>query len=268
MKVALKFARDWCGGSDVYHSSVVMHEARLLWQARGAHVVPLLQVFRRRDAPPVLMCPAADTDLADFLAKRGALQERTSRDLSSQLTCGVRHLHSKFIMHRDLKPANVLLRFEDTCPMWRLMIADFGSSREVSPAARASNILQSMTQGGLQRMAFPLTPRTGTITHRAPEVFRPDAEYGCPADVWSCGSMIYQFITGYPPSLNHREEDVLTDLVDVLGPCSPSDAVKWRLPAAVTAIVGRSTNTQADSICTHICTYMHTYIHAHTYVRI
>ena len=214
------------------------------------------------------LCALLPTPTWPIFWQNAARFKNVHQGTSSQLTCGVRHLHGKFIMRRDLKPANVLLRFEDTCTMWRLMIADFGSSREVSLAARASNILQSMTQGGLQRMAFPLTPRTGTISHRAPEVFRPDAEYGCPADVWSCGSMIYQFIAGYPPSLNYREEDVLTDLVDVLGPCSPSDAVKWRLPAAVTAIVGRSTNTQADSICTHICTYMHTYIHAHTYVRI
>ena len=120
------------------------------------------------------------------------------------------HLHAQAIVHRDLKPANLLLRYEDTHPTWRLRIADFGSSREVPPAAcRTQSVLPSLAKGGLQRLAFPLTPRTGTITHRAPETFLADAQYGCPADAWSCGSIIYQFINGYRPSRQHREADVL-----------------------------------------------------------
>ena len=244
VKVALKFCREWCGSSTPSDQLVVMQEARRVFSARGPHVVKLLGVFRRLNAPPVLMFIAADNVLSVFLSTRGSLSDHTSRNLSSQLACGMRHLHAQAIVHWDLKPANLLLRYEDTHPTWRLRIADFGSSREVPPAScQTQSVLPSLAKGGLQRLAFPLTPRTGTITHRAPETFPEDAQYGCPADAWSCGSIIYQFITGYPPSRQHRDDDVLKDLVVVLGPCRPQDAREWGLrglPGVVTANAGSS----------------------------
>ena len=52
VKVALKFCREWCGSSTPSDQLVVMQEARRVFSARGPHVVKLLGVFRRLNAPP------------------------------------------------------------------------------------------------------------------------------------------------------------------------------------------------------------------------
>ena len=52
VKVALKFSREWCGSSTPSDQLAVMQEARRVFSARGPHVVKLLGVFRRLNAPP------------------------------------------------------------------------------------------------------------------------------------------------------------------------------------------------------------------------
>ena len=71
VKVALKFCREWCGRSAPGDQLVVMQEARRVFSARGPHVVKLLGVFRRLNAPPVLMFIAADKRVVRFSVNPG-----------------------------------------------------------------------------------------------------------------------------------------------------------------------------------------------------
>ncbi len=110
----------------------------------------------------------ADTTLHDFIARRGALGERLSLDLSRQLVCGVRSIHSKGIWHRDLKPANLLIRFVSDAPCLRLLVADFGGACRLPPPG-SSIQPEFLDKYWLERARFPLTPRRSTPPYAAPE---------------------------------------------------------------------------------------------------
>lgn len=44
---------------------------------------------------------------------------------------------------------------------------------------------------------MPLTRRTGTPVFMAPELYQ--RQYSFPADLWSCGMMLYQLVSGRFP---------------------------------------------------------------------
>ena len=44
---------------------------------------------------------------------------------------------------------------------------------------------------------LPLTRRTGTPVFMAPELYQ--RQYSYPADLWSCGMMLYQLVSGRFP---------------------------------------------------------------------
>uniref|UniRef100_A0A0G4GZI9 Aurora kinase n=1 Tax=Chromera velia CCMP2878 TaxID=1169474 RepID=A0A0G4GZI9_9ALVE len=108
------------------------------------------------------------------------LDERRAAGYLWQVIEGLRYCHSKNVMHRDIKPENVLIGDQNT-----LKIADFGwSSHSVSK----------------RRKTF-----CGTLDYLAPELTL-NKPYSTETDVWSCGILIYEFLTGLAP-FSSRDQD-------------------------------------------------------------
>lgn len=88
---------------------------------------------------------------------------------------------------RDLKPENVLLK-DDRGGSMRVKIIDFGTSN----LCGSDEMLHS---------------KFGTPYYVAPEVLR--SKYAHPADVWSCGVIMYILLCGCPPFGGRTDDAIL-----------------------------------------------------------
>ncbi|KAH8935044.1 hypothetical protein BDL97_17G010000 [Sphagnum fallax] len=113
-------------------------------------------------------------------------------DIMLQVANAMRYLHSKKIVHRDLKTSNILVQpsMEFSEGYLHVKLADFGKAKTYNMTETSS------TQ----------TPRQGTPTYAAPEVFgqlvvdgKKSPKFPPKADVWSFAMVCSEILTGEPP---------------------------------------------------------------------
>ena len=95
--------------------------------------------------------------------------------IMSELLDALNHAHDHGVVHRDMKPANVILLANG-----KVKVADFGVARiETSELTQAGTII-------------------GTPAYMSPEQFLGQPVDGR-SDIFSCGVILYQFLTGEKP---------------------------------------------------------------------
>lgn len=125
----------------------------------------------------------------------GLPKPSTVRKFAIGLLDAVRELHEADTWHRDIKPANILLRDG----RWSSpVLIDFGLARAASDA--------TMT-------AYP--QQVGTLLYMAPEALRGEPARKL-ADIWSCGVVIYQLLTGRHPFITDFDGLLADDFVDLV----------------------------------------------------
>ena len=174
-----------------------LREIELLKQVKSSNVISLKDVILYENIT-CLVLEHGGTDLAKILdGKLLALTEGYAKGIVQQLLRGVDHLHSLFIVHRDLKPSNIL--YKDGV----IKICDFGLARRCANPSRR------------------LTPCVMTLWYRAPEVILGTEKYSFPVDIWSCGCIAAELLTGTPLLAGVSEIDQFSKISSLLG--SPSD---------------------------------------------
>jgi serine/threonine-protein kinase len=148
-----------------------------------------------------------------------------------QMLQALAHAHAQGVVHRDLKPANVMLTrgqpgsgpaSEDV-----VKILDFGiakMSQELSEGERP------LTQTA---MVF------GTPSYMSPEQATAQ-EVDARADLYSCGVMLYELLTGRKPFIAQDIARILAMQVTAKVPSFAETAPDLRLPAALEAVVMRA----------------------------
>lgn len=114
-------------------------------------------------------------DLHRTLARKTAMSWEQRMRIMVQVCDGLAYAHTRGMVHRDLKPANLFLENSG-----RVRILDFGM-------ARIEN--SSLTKAGVA---------LGTLNYMAPEQLR-GAQCSAASDVFSCGIIFYQLISGQHP---------------------------------------------------------------------
>ncbi|MET9349314.1 Stk1 family PASTA domain-containing Ser/Thr kinase [Streptomyces termitum] len=149
--------------------------------------------------------------LRDVLRERGALRPRAALDILEPVLAALGAAHRAGFVHRDMKPENVLIGDDG-----RVKVADFGLVRSVGSA--------TATTGAV----------LGTVSYLAPE----QIEHGTAdtrADVYACGVVLYEMLTGGKPHSGETPAQVLYQHLHTDVP-APSEAVPG-LPAALDGLV-------------------------------
>ncbi|MGP3988512.1 Stk1 family PASTA domain-containing Ser/Thr kinase [Streptomyces sp. 3N207] len=154
--------------------------------------------------------------LRDVLRDRGALRPRAALDILEPVLAALGAAHRAGLVHRDVKPENVLIGDDG-----RVKVADFGLVRAVDSqtSATTDSIL-------------------GTVSYLAPEQIE-DGTATTRTDLYSCGVMLYEMLTGAKPHSGASPAQVLYQHLNKDMP-APSAAVPG-MAAALDALVARAT---------------------------
>ncbi|WP_030664627.1 Stk1 family PASTA domain-containing Ser/Thr kinase [Streptomyces rimosus] len=128
----------------------------------------------------------AGCTLRDVLRERGALQPRAALDILEPMLAALGAAHRAGLVHRDMKPENVLIGDDG-----RVKVADFGLVRTVGTNTTAST-------GSV----------LGTVSYLAPEQIE-EGSAGPPADVYACGVVLFEMLTGGKPHSGGSAAQVL-----------------------------------------------------------
>jgi len=118
-----------------------------------------------------------------------------------QVLTGLNFAHGRGIVHGDVKPENVLVN-EGVAKL-----TDFGLGRPM-PANSAGSIVYTASLGSAGKIA-------GTMEYMAPEVrigARPDQR----ADLYACGVMLFEMLTGERPAGTELPSDLNADVPGAL----------------------------------------------------
>ncbi|NBM14906.1 Stk1 family PASTA domain-containing Ser/Thr kinase [Streptomyces sp. GC420] len=158
----------------------------------------------------------AGCTLRDVLRERGALQPRAALDILEPVLAALGAAHRAGFVHRDMKPENVLIGDDG-----RVKVADFGLVRAVGTHTNTST-------GGV----------LGTVSYLAPEqVAHGTADTR--ADVYACGIVLYEMLTGAKPHTGGTPAQVLYQHLNEDVP-APSAAVPG-LARALDGLVATAT---------------------------
>ncbi|MEU9569593.1 Stk1 family PASTA domain-containing Ser/Thr kinase [Streptomyces massasporeus] len=117
----------------------------------------------------------AGCTLRDVLRERGALQPRAALDILEPVLAALGAAHRAGFVHRDMKPENVLIGDDG-----RVKVADFGLVRAVDTVTNTTGTV------------------LGTVSYLAPEQIA-DGTADPRVDVYACGVMLYEMLTGDKP---------------------------------------------------------------------
>lgn len=153
-------------------------EAKAAAKLSNPHVVSVTDQGRDGDVIFLVMELVDGRTLRDLLREYGRLSAAQALEIMVPVLEALAAAHQAGLIHRDVKPENVLVANNGT-----VKVGDFGLARAVD--------------------ASPLTATTGlllgTVAYLAPEqVARGVAD--ARADVYACGVMLFELLTGRPPS--------------------------------------------------------------------
>lgn len=169
----------------VMHPALAEDEAftgRFIREARSAarldhpNVVGVLDQGTDGSCVYLAMEYVAGCTLRDVLSDCGALQPRAALDVLEPLLAGLGAAHRAGLVHRDVKPENVLIGDDG-----RVKVADFG-----------------LVHGADGHTSVRTDALLGTVSYLAPEqIERGTAD--ARTDVYACGVLLYEMLTGARP---------------------------------------------------------------------
>ena len=157
----------------------VLSEVRSMKIVNHPFIVRLIEVLKTNRKILLLMDYMDGGDLFDAIKaeKTNYMNEDKARRYFQQIISAVNYLHNKNIIHRDLKPENILIDKKNQ----GIKITDFGLSALIK---QKNQILPDIA---------------GTTDYLAPEIIKQIGYLGQSADIWSCGVILFNCVTGKKP---------------------------------------------------------------------
>jgi serine/threonine-protein kinase len=214
-----------------------MNEARAANAIRHPNIIDIIDVGLLESGIPYLMMEYLEGEnLGKRLEGQRQLPIADALDVALQTASALHAAHEKGIVHRDLKPDNLYLMNDDTQPLARIKVLDFGIAK----------LRGELTSGGAKTQSGQIM---GTPPYMSPEQCRgitDDIDHR--TDIYSLGIIMYEMLAGAPPfmsagwgevvlmhltkppsPLQHKNPDVSPQLEAIIMKClekSPDD--RWR----------------------------------------
>jgi len=196
-------------------------EARAMSRLNHPHCVPVIDFGVVSGAPYIVMEYVTGESLTTLMA-RGPIAPRRAVQLMRQILAGLAHAHNDGIVHRDIKPDNVILA-DATGTGDHVRLFDFGLAKVTKRAGTASGLLGATAIGTPSYMS-PEQAMGSTVDVRS--------------DLYSCGVLLYQMLTGHKPFIGHDPLDVMRKHVEQPAPPLADHAPPGvRFPAELEAVV-------------------------------
>ncbi|MEV7396084.1 Stk1 family PASTA domain-containing Ser/Thr kinase [Aeromicrobium sp. NPDC092404] len=208
-------------GDDQQFTDRFVREAKSAAKLNHRNVVSVFDQGRDGDVTYLVMEYVPGRTLRDVMREEAPMPPYRALELLEQVLVALSAAHAAKIIHRDVKPENVLIT-----PDGDVKVADFGLARAVSAATTA-------TGGTL----------IGTVSYLAPEIVTNDGA-DARSDVYACGAMLYEMLTGLKPHAG--ESPIQVAYKHVHEDIGPPSAVRAGIPAYVDALVARATVRDRD----------------------
>lgn len=132
-------------------------------------------------------------DLYGMLQKEGKIPLSKACHILLGAVQGLAYLHKNGIVHRDVKAENVLLRENGTS-----VLADLGWCAEMIKDSNDTRLTLC-----------------GTLDYLSPEAIRGEG-VSFPCDVWACGVLLWELLTGDPPFARGTPQDTHRAIVHAI----------------------------------------------------
>lgn len=181
------------------HAKRTYRELRLLKHFRHENVISMLDVFTQNDSLEnfqdiYFVTHLMGADLNNIIRTQRLTDEHV-QFLTYQILRALKYIHSAGIIHRDLKPSNIAVN--EDC---ELRILDFGLARHADEQ---------------------MTGYVATRWYRAPEIMLNWMRYTTTVDVWSCGCIMAELLTGRTLFPGDDHIDQLKRIMDLSGTPGP-----------------------------------------------
>ena len=150
-------------------------EAKILKEIKSYNVVKYIDYFYEEDGSfNIVMEFCEYSDLRSYIKKfkneNKKIAESVIRLIITELSNGLKDIHSNNVIHRDLKPENIFISSDHL-----IKIGDFGISKILDGTDYAKTF-------------------AGTYSYMAPELINGE-KYSKKVDIWSLGCIIYELCT-------------------------------------------------------------------------
>ncbi len=194
-------------------------QERFLIEARAAsrldhvNICTIYDIGETTSGQPYIAMGYYPGDLLDRQFRQKNPTLRQTLDIIAQILNGVQAAHQHDIYHRDLKPANIILTQNNV-----VKILDFGIAK-----MRGVDITTTGSQ-------------IGTIAYMSPEQLQGNEAHQ-QSDIWSCGVIFYELLTGTRPFKGKEHHQVMYSIVQ--GTHEPITKLNPDLPEELQNIIDR-----------------------------
>ena len=181
-KVAIKTPNIWLNDEQITRFK---HEAHLLSRLSHPNIAQVLDIGEfetPQGLMPFIVMEYIDGLNIDQYVKQNQLSAKSMVDLFKPILSAVQHAHQKSVIHRDIKPDNIIVDQQG-----KPKLLDFGIATLTTDATHA---MTQLTQTG---------EIVGTLAYMSPEQISGSADLDSRTDIYSCGVVLYQLVSGHLP---------------------------------------------------------------------
>ncbi|ACY15173.1 serine/threonine-protein kinase [Haliangium ochraceum] len=213
-----------------------MREARAVSTLDQPNIVAMYDLGTLADGRPYqIMELVPGEDLGKLLARCGRLSPERAFAVLDPLCLALHAAHEHGIVHRDVKASNVMV--DTATEPWGVKLLDFGIAKLLTPPADCWRTMPGRPSPELSARARA-HPRPGGAWETSdgsvlgtPHAMAPEQIRGEPvdhrADIYALGVMLFQILTGRPPFLQTRAQQVYEQHLSAEPP-----APSWLAPVA------------------------------------